>query len=53
VDYGAFAERCPVSERACRSEAVWLAQNLLLGNRNDVADIVRAVRKVLENRNQK
>jgi len=53
VDYGAFAERCPVSERACRSEAVWLAQNLLLGNRNDVADIVRAVRNVLENRNRK
>lgn len=47
VDYAAFARKCPVSERACRSEAVWLAQNLFLGDESDMMDIVRAVRKVL------
>ena len=47
VDYAAFARKCPVSERACRSEAVWLAQNLFLGDERDMDDIVTAVRKVL------
>ena len=35
----------PVCERACR-EAVWLAQSLLLGTRDDMDDIVRAIEKV-------
>jgi len=52
VDYAAFAARCPVSERACRSEAVWLAQNLLLGSEQDMDDIATAIRKVLENRKE-
>lgn len=47
VDYAAFARKCPVSERACRSEAVWLAQNLFLGDERDMDDIVSAVKKVL------
>ena len=47
LDYNRFAELCPVSERACTSEAVWLAQNLFLGDEGDMDDIVRAVRKVL------
>ena len=49
VDYAAFAEICSVTERACLSEAVWLPQNIFLGSRQDMDDVVRAVRKTLRN----
>jgi dTDP-4-amino-4,6-dideoxygalactose transaminase len=52
LDYAALAAQCPVSERACRGEAVWLAQNLFLGTQQDVDDIVTAVRKVIKNRHE-
>ena len=47
IDYSSFD--CPVAERACKSEAVWILQNLLLAERTDLEDIVRAVEKVREN----
>lgn len=50
LDYAAFAETCPVAERACRSEGVWLPQNLLLGTEADIEDVVMAVNKVLDHR---
>ena len=50
LDYAQFAEKCPVSERACTSEAVWLTQNLLLGTEKDMDDIVDAIAKVLGHR---
>jgi dTDP-4-amino-4,6-dideoxygalactose transaminase len=38
---------CPVAERACGQEAVWLVgQSALLGNREDMDDIVEAVAKI-------
>jgi dTDP-4-amino-4,6-dideoxygalactose transaminase len=37
---------CPVAERLCTQEAVWLQQNLLLGGEQGVADIVSAVSKI-------
>lgn len=49
VDYAAFAEQCPVAERACRDEAIWLEHRLLLGNKQDIDDIVAAMQKVIEN----
>jgi len=52
VDYAAFERRCPVAERACDSEAVWLPQNILLGPPEDMDDVARAVRKVLGNKNE-
>lgn len=42
---------CPVSERAAYEEAVWLPQFLLLGGDEDIEDIAKAVRKVMENVN--
>jgi perosamine synthetase len=39
------ANDCPENDRLCQ-EAVWLTQNVLLGNRSDMDDIVAAVRKV-------
>lgn len=37
---------CPVCERACYEEAVWLYQNMLLGDEQDMADIATAIAKV-------
>lgn len=37
---------CPVCERACAEEAVWLFQTLLLGDESDMADIATAIEKV-------
>ena len=38
---------CPISERACDKEILWLAQNVLLGTEEDMHDIAKAVRKVI------
>lgn len=45
-DYGSVS--CPITERACASEAVWLTQNLLLAERRDMDDILCAVEKIRE-----
>jgi dTDP-4-amino-4,6-dideoxygalactose transaminase len=45
VDGERYKALCPNSERACR-EAVWLEHRLLLGDREDMEDIARAVEKV-------
>ena len=47
MDYKAF--HLPETERACYDEAIWLTQNVLLGSRDDMDDIVRALEKVREN----
>jgi dTDP-4-amino-4,6-dideoxygalactose transaminase len=39
---------CPVTERACATEAVWLTQNLLLAEPRDMDDIVCAIKKIRE-----
>lgn len=49
IDYAEFAARCPVAEQACR-EAVWLEHRLLLGEREDMDDIVAAVAKIYRER---
>ncbi len=49
VDYGSFTARCPNAERACR-EAVWLEHRQLLAEREDIEDIVRAICKIYEYR---
>ena len=44
VDYTKV--HCPVAERVCATESVWLEQNLLLGTSEDMRDIVDAVSKI-------
>lgn len=39
---------CPVTERVCAEESVWLTQNLLLGDESDMAQIAEAIQKVQE-----
>jgi dTDP-4-amino-4,6-dideoxygalactose transaminase len=49
LDYARYTELCPVTERACQQEAIWLAQTVLLGTRQDMDDIIAGFRKVKEN----
>jgi hypothetical protein len=49
VDFTKYAELCPISERACATEAVWLEHRLLLGTEQDVDDIAKAVEKIRAN----
>jgi len=44
IDYGKVF--CPAAERLCADEAVVLPQQLLLGDRADMDDVVQAIRKV-------
>jgi dTDP-4-amino-4,6-dideoxygalactose transaminase len=37
---------CPVAERACASEAVWLGQNVLLAEPGEMDDIAKAIEKI-------
>ncbi len=46
LDYAAFEERCPVSEYACSTEAVWIPQTMLLADEQAMHDIAGAIRKV-------
>lgn len=49
VDYAAYKASCPVVEKACKEEAVWLEHRLLLGDRNDMDDIATAIKKIQDN----
>jgi dTDP-4-amino-4,6-dideoxygalactose transaminase len=49
IDFGAYAEKCPVTERACYQESIWLEHRLLLGTRQDMDDIAAGFRKVKAN----
>jgi dTDP-4-amino-4,6-dideoxygalactose transaminase len=49
VDFTKYAELCPITERACATEAVWLEHRLLLGTHQDVDDIANAVEKIRAN----
>jgi dTDP-4-amino-4,6-dideoxygalactose transaminase len=40
----------PNCDRLCEREGIWLTQNLLLGTRGDMEDVVRAIRKVFDHR---
>lgn len=40
---------CPVTERISKKEAVWIRQEMLLGTKEDMDDIVRAIEKIKEN----
>lgn len=48
-DYGSL--NLPGAEQASK-EAVWIPQNLLLAEEEDLADIVHAIEKIYENRNE-
>jgi len=47
VDYSKVY--CPVTEKACKEEGVWLFQSMLLGDKEDMDNIVEAIRKIKGN----
>ena len=49
-DYSAV--HCPVTERVCAEEAIWLTQNMLLGEESDMADIATAIKKIQTHANE-
>ena len=49
IDFAAYREKCPVTERACYHESIWLEHRLLLGTHQDMDDIAAGFRKVKEN----
>jgi dTDP-4-amino-4,6-dideoxygalactose transaminase len=50
LDYRAVS--CPISERACYEESCWLPQNVLLGTKADMDDIVSAIQKIYQHRRE-
>ncbi|WP_080055517.1 DegT/DnrJ/EryC1/StrS family aminotransferase [Spirosoma aerolatum] len=50
VDYS--QTYCPVAERACADEAVWIFQQAMLGDRTDMESFAEAIRKVQRALNQ-
>jgi dTDP-4-amino-4,6-dideoxygalactose transaminase len=52
IDFSEYRGSCPVAEKACHEEAIWLTHNLFLGTKDDALDIARALEKVYENREE-
>jgi hypothetical protein len=44
VDYSSVY--CPVTEKACYEEAVWIMQNAMLGTSEDMEKFAAAIRKI-------
>jgi dTDP-4-amino-4,6-dideoxygalactose transaminase len=44
VDYSSVC--CPVAEKACHEEAVWIMQNAMLGTKKDMEQFAAAIRKI-------
>lgn len=48
LDYQNFIEKnqCPMNDRICNEEAIWLSQNLLLENKTSMDNIANAIEKI-------
>jgi dTDP-4-amino-4,6-dideoxygalactose transaminase len=40
---------CPVTEKACYEEGVWILQNAMLGTREDMKSFAQAIKKIQDN----
>ncbi len=40
---------CPLNDKLCNEEAVWFEQSMLLGDPDDMKDIIRAIGKIHDN----
>jgi len=45
----AHENKCPMNEKLCNEEAVWIFQNLLLGTKQDIENIAHAIDKIQKN----
>jgi dTDP-4-amino-4,6-dideoxygalactose transaminase len=48
VDYAAFAAACPVAEKACAEEIVWLPQSAMLAGPGAMEEVATAIEKIRE-----
>lgn len=51
LDYNKYAEenKCPLNEKLCNEQAVWIPQNVLLGTKTDMENIANAIEKINTN----
>lgn len=51
LDYDKYAEenKCPMNEKLCNEQAVWIPQNILLGSKTDMNNIANAINKIRNN----
>ncbi len=51
LDYDRYASEnlCPLNEKLCNEQAVWIPQNILLGTKTDMQNIADAIEKVHQN----
>lgn len=54
LDYHKYAaeNQCPLNEKLCNEQAVWIPQNVLLGSEVDMQNIARAIEKIRDNADQ-
>ena len=50
LDINDYNERnqCPVNDRLCNEEVIWLPQNLLLAGKSDMEEIATAIGKIYD-----
>ncbi len=48
LDYEKYAEEneCPLNEKLCNEQAIWITQNILLGSKSDMENIASAIEKI-------
>ena len=48
LDYNRYAQQnsCPLNEKLCNEQAVWLMQNVLLGSKKDMDHIASAIERI-------
>ena len=51
-DWARYANRCPVAERTCNQEAIWLSYQPLMGDEKDVQQLTDGFAKVYECRSE-
>jgi len=51
LNYDKYAEenKCPLNEKLCNEEAVWIPQNVLLGTKKEMDNIATAIGKIQRN----
>ena len=51
LNYDRYASenQCPLNEKLCNEQAVWIPQNILLGTKTDMQNIADAIEKVHQN----
>ena len=49
IEYGNFQNLNPVTQKVCKKEAIWIEHRALLGEQEDMDDIIGAIKKLQKN----